>query len=81
MKLINSYQDWNKKEKLKNYPEEKYKRKNIITDNIDIKGMVWKFFEQQYVKFKNFNEMGSLLGKQIIKIYRRRKKSEEQHTY
>ena len=68
MKLINSYQDWNKKEKLKNYPEEKYKKKNIISDNIDIKGMVWKFFEQQYVKFKNFNEMGSLLGKQIINL-------------
>ena len=56
MKLINSYQDWNKKEKIKNYPEEKYK-KNTITDNIDIKRMVREVFEQKYVKFKNFNDI------------------------
>lgn len=73
MKLRNSYQDWNKKEKIKNYPEEKYKKKNIITDNTDIKRMVREFFEQQYVKFKNFNEMGSFQGKQIIETDRRRK--------
>ena len=45
MKLINSYQDWNIKEKIKNYPEEKYKKKNI-TDNTDIKRVVREFFEQ-----------------------------------
>ena len=38
--------------------------------------MVREFFEQHYVKFKNFNEMGRLLGKQIIKTDRIRNKSE-----